>query len=250
MPATDLFFDYSSNNHPPDLAKLYKQGYRVLALKATEGTTYTWDLHAKLADEWHKQGTDATVWHYAFLQPSDPGGQGAYFVTQVKDHLRAGDRLVADVEVAGVTNGVVQAFFDRVRATSTLAEEIYGSPYFLRDHGVRPEHGQGLWLADYASKPAFIPPGWARYDAWQFTDAGKDPSTGSRADESHLTPSQEYKPVIPTPPSTPKHMSTINGACVDRLNTALPKRKSPLYPKDRDRLEALIVSINHALNVK
>lgn len=200
MPA-DLMIDLSSNNPAPNLKELWAKGYRVLGLKATESTNYTWSEGLRFADAWHKLG--GTVWHYHFAQPGNPEAQARHFLSAIRGHTAKGDKLVLDAEVAGVGGQFSDAFFNVVHAASPLGEEIYGTPYFIRDSGIRPKHGQGLWLADYAAHPAFIPPGWRKWDAWQFTRTSTVSGETGHVDQSHLAKGEWPKPAPKPAPKKP-----------------------------------------------
>lgn len=179
-----LFVDLSSNNSPPNLAKHYRAGHRVLALKATEGTTYTWGDHKRLADEWHRLG--GRVWHYHFARPGSPVTQAERFLAAVASCVQPSDVLCLDAEVPGVNGAFARSFLNFChgkRPNSQLA--IYGSAYFLRDNKIRPVHGALLWLAGYPSYP-FIPPGWKRVDAHQFADNATVEGCPGKVDCSRL----------------------------------------------------------------
>lgn len=181
-----MMVDLSSNNPTPDLAAHWRGGFRVLALKATEGTGYTWTGHRGLADAWHRLG--GVVWHYHFLTPGDGAAQADHFCATVGASGRHGDRIVVDVETQNDTGAEVSAFIARCATHTALPGVVYGSPYFLRDHGIRPSHGWGLWLADYDSKIAFVPPGWSSWLAWQYTDRATGvPGIAGAVDCSHLS---------------------------------------------------------------
>jgi GH25 family lysozyme M1 (1,4-beta-N-acetylmuramidase) len=191
--ALALMVDLSSNNPAPDLKAHWDAGYRVLCLKVTEGTGYAWTASHRLAAEWHSFGLDAVVWHYHFLHPGTTASgakQADWFWAHVRGDLRAGDRVVCDVETAGETGGEVAAFWARYVTHDPRTPRVdYGSPYFLRDHGIRPQHGEALWLAQYAARVSFIPPGWTSYLAWQYTQTARGvPGMRGAVDQSHLKP--------------------------------------------------------------
>lgn len=198
-----LMIDLSSNNAEPDMHKLYASGMRQLALKATEGTGYSWSRHGALADAWHAIARDTSVWHYHFARPGGADAQARKFLGAVKGHTRRGDRLVLDIEVTGVDGQFADAFWRVVDPASDLALEDYGSPSFLVANGVKPRHHEGLWLAEYGPK-ADIPAGWTHYDAWQFTDRASVPGEPGRVDESRVAvtdvaPAPQRNP-FPEPP--------------------------------------------------
>src|SRR3954470_9725306 len=92
-----LMVDLSSNNGTPDLDAHFKAGYRVIALKASESTGYTWPAHDALTDRWHKLG--GRVVHYHFAQPGDPVKQADHFLIAISGHFdRHRDVLCLDAE--------------------------------------------------------------------------------------------------------------------------------------------------------
>lgn len=201
----NTFADLSSNNPLPNIAGYAKTGHRVIALKATEALGYTWTEHARLADTAHTH--HLTVLHYHFARPGSAIAQAEHFLAAVHGHTAPGDGLVVDCEVAGVNGRYVTAWLNRVhRAHPNLTLWVYGGPYFLRDNQIHPAHGAKLWLADYASKPAFIPPGWPHYDAWQFTQTGSVKGVAGRVDVSRL----RVAPAKPKPPRKPTRKPTTD----------------------------------------
>lgn len=203
MTTLALMVDLSSNNPAPDLKAHYAAGHRVLCLKVSEGTSYAWARSHALSAAWHALGPDAIVWHYHFLHPglsSSGTAQADYFWAHVRGDIRAGDRLVVDCETKGETGAEVSAFVRRLAARAPhVPRVIYGSPYFLRDHHIRPVNGEGLWIAEYqASRVDFIPPGWSSYLAWQYTDrASGVAGIPGHVDESHLSPAAMPHHVTP-----------------------------------------------------
>lgn len=198
-----LFGDFSSNNTPPDIAAYAKAGHRVIALKATEDTNYVWSDHARLTREAHAH--DLTVMHYHFARPGSATAQALAFLKAVEGLTAPHDGLVVDCEVGGINGRWVTTFLNRVhKAHPNLQLWVYGSPYFLRDHGIRPVHDAKLWLADYATTIAFTPPGWPHYDAWQFTQTGTITGAHGHVDVSRL----RTVPAKPKPPAHPKRPPT------------------------------------------
>lgn len=198
-----LMIDISSNNAIPDLDAHYRGGYRTLALKASEGTSYRWSAMGQLADRWHQLGGVVVFYHFA---TAGAGGaeQAAFFLAAVKPHLRAGDAVALDIEgqpasykqwARGQAELAAKAF---VRHIDTHAPRlgvlrrlpkrlVYGTFYFLRDEHVRPAKGWRLWIAGYQASAPLPPPGWKRWTAWQFTDnAVHVPGEAGGVDESHI----------------------------------------------------------------
>lgn len=224
--------DLSSNNGTPDLAKHYAAGYRIIALKATESTTYNWPGDDALTARWHALG--GKVVHYHFARPGSARAQADYFLSAVAGRWADGDLLCLDAEVDGVNGAFAQAFINRCHAKRPNAGGlVYGPPYFLRDHGIKPAHGWGLWIADYEGKVDFIPPGWERWTARQFTDKATGiPGIPGAVDHSRIR--REFLPLAPPPPLTDKHRAALVVA-----TKVLNGRKKPLADADRKTVAAL-----------
>src|SRR4051794_27898733 len=180
-----LMVDLSSNNGTPDLRKHYAAGYRVIALKATEGVSYTWSGDARLGDQWHKLG--GRVVHYHFAQPGDPVAQADHFVNAIRGHLGKSDGVVLDAERGGVNGAFARKFIDRVIARlGNVNGMIYGSPSFLNANGISKYRGWRLWLAEYGPR-ADVPGSWVTWMAWQFTDRARNiPGVPGAVDQSHV----------------------------------------------------------------
>jgi len=182
--------DLSSNNGPVNLDALWNAGHRVLALKTSEGTNYAWSGSHDYARRWHAK--DGLVVHYHFLVPGNSASgvaQADYFYNHVKGSLGVGDILVCDAETNGESASEVSAFINRVHQHApNYRGLVYGTAYFLRDHGIKPSHNWGLWLASYGSKPAFTPPGWSTWTAWQFTQTGHVSGVVGNVDISKIRP--------------------------------------------------------------
>lgn len=198
-----LMIDLSSNNALPDLDAHHKAGYRALALKASEGTSYRWTAAGALADRWHKLG-GVVVWYHFATAAAGGSEQAAYFLAAVKPHLRAGDVLALDIEGQPASyrqwshgqatlcaTSFMRHIDEHAPRLGSLRRRpkrlVYGTFYFLRDEHVRPAKGWRLWIAGYQSSAPLPPPGWKRWTAWQFTDnATHVPGQAGGVDESHI----------------------------------------------------------------
>jgi GH25 family lysozyme M1 (1,4-beta-N-acetylmuramidase) len=201
-----LMADVSSNQGPIDVAMLHRAGYRALAVKATEGASYVNPYYAAAVDEAHRLGM--TVVHYHFGVASATGvGQARHFLAVVTRHVQTRrDWLACDTEGQPAsyqqwpqpdgarlfTEAFLHVVWDQAPRVGLLKRRvrrlIYGPPYFLRDAGVRPAHGERLWVADYSGHPSLIPPGWKTWTVWQFTDKATVPGIHGPVDESHIRP--------------------------------------------------------------
>lgn len=249
MSARLLMVDLSSNNATPDLAKHHAAGYRIIGLKASEGTSYVWTGGATLAKAWHK--LDGRVVHYHFAKAG--GGtarqQADAFLAAVAGRWADGDILCLDIEGQPSLPGYRQwrkgeagpfaaAFIARCRAARpTAVGLVYGPPYFLRDNGVT-SHGWGLWLADYRSRPTFIPPSWERWTAWQFTSTAAGlPGVPGAVDHSKVRRELLLAAAPKTPPMTAEHREVVRQA-----TKVLNDRKHRLNDVDRRRVAALVAA--------
>lgn len=182
---TWLAVDLSSNNGAVDLKKHWDAGHRILILKVTEGTSYVWQQSHVLAAQWHSYG--GVVWHYHFLSPGDGAAQADWFWDHVKNDRAVGDLFVVDVETKGDTGAEVNTFIDRVRVYDSRQGLIYGSPSFLTTNQICKHAGWWLWLAEYGPKTD-VPPSWAGWAAWQFTDRGAAAGVTGGVDVSQVKP--------------------------------------------------------------
>jgi GH25 family lysozyme M1 (1,4-beta-N-acetylmuramidase) len=107
MDPRQLFADISSNN-PGFHGHAYKSaGHRVIAIKATEGVTFTSPPYAAWAHAAHAAGLAVVHYHFARPELGQPRQQAQHFWATVKAHyLRGRDRLVADVETGSPSEAV------------------------------------------------------------------------------------------------------------------------------------------------
>lgn len=239
-----LMVDLSSNNALPNLAKHYKGGHRVVALKATEGASYTWDQQVRLSDEWHKLG--GAVWHYHFARPGDAQAQAQRFLKAVR--WKPGDRIVLDAEAAGVTATFARTFIAACHAAHPdWPGVVYSYASFLAAAKIRPSHGWGLWLAAYQASEPKPATGWDRLTAWQFTDKQTGlPGIPGAVDCSHLLDPA----VLPAQPVNEHPLSRRHRRWARKLTVAFGKRTHPVTPDDRKTLAALDSAVLHALGRK
>lgn len=203
-----LFVDLSSNNPVPSKRNLrahYRAGRRLIVLKVSEGTGYTWSDSHRLSGVWHKLG--GRVGHYHWTSPGGaaPGTEQAdYFWAHVKADLQDGDILIEDLEQQGATEAEHAAFQTRLAGLIEISGKqldrwTYSGAYFLRSIKAKP-HGTGWWGAGYPSLP-FTPAGWKDPVAHQFTDKANSPGLPGTSDESRL-----LTPLKPVP--KPHNVST------------------------------------------
>lgn len=181
--------DISSHNTITSLQRLYDSGVRVLAPKASEGTNYVWDRHAKICDTWHSFG--GFINHYHFMHPGgtpEAFAEAELFYRVIKDHVWPFDLITVDAETHGESNAEVGAFIDRmVQHFPHIRGLEYSYAAFLNETHIGPHDHWGLWVAGYGSSSAPSVPAWkGGYTAWQYTDAGTVPGISGHVDISHL----------------------------------------------------------------
>lgn len=176
--------DLSSNNGAFNPRSHWLAGYRMLLLKASEGTSYSWSTARLDANAWHHLG--GICGHYAFLQPGSGTAQADRFLTTIAPYVGPCDFLVVDAEVHGVSGREVTEFLDRVnQRRPQLRLLIYGTAYFLSENHIRPSHGAGLHVAAYPHVD-FLPPGWQHWTAHQFTQTGEASGISGKCDLSFI----------------------------------------------------------------
>lgn len=169
----DKFVDISSNNDPADIAAYAAAGYNGIAIKCTEGGSYTYFEGNAHHVEAHKHGL--VVGRYAWPRPDGPSAivQADYFVDAVKAYLKPGDFVFPDWETSYVyATGkpaadppeatwakFMKAFTKRIR--SRLAAELdfpvplvlYTANWYLdgKSHMIRLAKKFRVIIADYVS---------------------------------------------------------------------------------------------------
>lgn len=187
MSARTKGFDISSNNGPlsPQFFRAaFKNGYRFVFIKVTEGTNYV-NRYAKDHAKWARDA-GLLVGGYDFVSPKSgrtPVEEADFFVKNARDAglLKKGDlRPAADVEVTSLL--AVRAsrryhyrFVERLLNHHKIVRPfIYTAKWFW--DGVlqaRNTHKCPLWLASYTSKwRSLIPTGWSKVTILQSTDKG------------------------------------------------------------------------------
>lgn len=165
--------------------------------KVTEGTAWS---DPTFAANWANAGDQAVVrGAYHFFHPADsPSAQAQFFVSSVKAHgLRAGDVLIADVEISVgarsevygteraesrsheelkataphlTTASVGPAALQFLQDTAALAgpgcKVVLYTDVFMAQNLLGPCSGYPLFLAYYAPAPA-VPAPWKRWTFWQ-----------------------------------------------------------------------------------
>lgn len=229
----NLFVDLSSNNPVPSRRRLrrhYKAGRRLLVLKVSQGTGYTWSDSHQLSEWWHQLG--GVVGHYHW---TSPGGaaygtqQADYFWDHVQHDLADGDLLIEDLEQQGATEAEHAAFQARLtllvrRSKLKLTRWTYSGVYFLESIHAKP-HGTKFWGAGYPTLPP-TPPGWTLV-AHQYTDKASAPGLAGSLDQSRLLAPLPHPPAPkPTKPK-PLKFGPIRTRVFTRITAQLNAGHKP-----------------------
>lgn len=183
-PPAFLLVDVSSNNPLPDLAAYKTSGRRIIAIKATEGTGYTWDEGNQLAARAH--AFSLQVWRYHFAKAGSTGtAQADYFLASCGN-----DVPVLDIEDDGLSPSeacsVLADFCARVQAKTGRTGWVYSYGPYITSHGLTLPAGWKFWLAAYQPTMPASPNGWPTPNAWQFTDNATVPGCPAPVDQSRL----------------------------------------------------------------
>jgi GH25 family lysozyme M1 (1,4-beta-N-acetylmuramidase) len=177
------FADISSYQDVVRASRYAAAGHALLAVKATEGTSWVDPNHGENAARAHGAGLD--VWHYHFAHPdTDPDavGEVSHFWRTVRPHYQPGDRLVLDVELhhpegpAGLVR-YTHALDTHVIRISGVHPVLYTYDALLRETGPTWQVVSGdWWIANYGGRVRRLGYG-RRMIAQQYTDGtvGGDP---------------------------------------------------------------------------
>lgn len=163
--------DLSSNNTPPyDLTTAKAAGIAGVITKLSEGTGYR---NPDFDDPWAQAAT-LNMWRaaYHFARPdlNSPQAEAAYFLSHLPA-LASYDAVALDIEVGdGDLSVWALAWLSAVKAALGFAPLLYSDLGFIRQHLTAPGlAAYPLWLADYDSLPASVPP-WPYVTLWQQTN--------------------------------------------------------------------------------
>lgn len=173
---TPIVIDLSHHNTIPEsLIDTAASGIVGVIHKATEGSTYVDNM---VDNRWYLAKQAGLLWGtYHFMRPGDMKKQAAFYVDITNKNGDENTLLCADHEDEGVSLNDLKVWLKEVERLTGRKPIIY-SGHVLKGQlpsGGDPEiSGYLLWLAQYASKPT-LPPGFARYWLWQYTDEGSVP---------------------------------------------------------------------------
>jgi Lyzozyme M1 (1,4-beta-N-acetylmuramidase) len=163
------------NTIPGDLKACRISGVEGIIHKGTEGIAY---VDEKMIARRELARDAELLWGvYHFLRPGSMSDQVDFFLDTLKTTgcIDEYTLLAADHEDDGVSLGDLMEFMQLLEERSNRSPVIY-SGHVLKDQlaGVASSElsKYRLWLAHYHVQTPTLPPGWAEYYLWQFTDQG------------------------------------------------------------------------------
>jgi lysozyme len=200
MASNRYFADISSNNSFFDAEDYRKGGHLLVAIKATQGTSYVNPDYKKWVLDAHNHGL--TVLHYHFATTNDPVAEANHFLSTTRNYFGKKDSLVLDLEVTAqdnpgqgytLTNPVnYRKWFDTQLFRHGHKAILYSYASYLRQYGAGLNPiSKKVWVADYETHPQGG--WWGNSWAWQFTDGEHGPKPHScmgvgRCDVSLVNP--------------------------------------------------------------
>jgi lysozyme len=200
MSALPLGIDVSHHNGPVDWGAAARSGLAFAYAKATEGATVIDD---RFAVNWAAI-RDAGLFRgaYHFFHPATPVEQQADHFVSTVGQLAPGDLPpMLDLEETSQSNDewphieparrvpLALQWLERVEQALGRKPVVYTRRGFVRatlgEAGRLVEHP--VWIAHYtlAPKPA-VPPGWAKWTLWQYTDSGRVAGITSNVDKNRF----------------------------------------------------------------
>jgi lysozyme len=180
MPYTNVVIDISHFQAGVNLANAQQAGILGVIHKATQGSTFadpTYQNHLATA-----QGLGLLWGAYHFGNGDDGVAQADFFLQTVQPG--PGTILVLDFESnpASSTMSLQEArdFVTHIQSVTGIWPGLYGGSYLKEQLGSTPDpilQNCWFWLAQYGPT-AVLPPGWANWTLWQYTDghAAPDPN--------------------------------------------------------------------------
>jgi len=169
--AYEGIFDMSHWQGTPDLAAAKEAGFSAVILKATQGATVTDQTFAANLANATENGFLTGAYHFG--EPGDGSAQADFFLSVANPTAQM---LVAlDYERGSAGTMAIQSAVDFVTRINTQLGRwpvLYGGSDLKQQLA-----GQAnpvlsncpLWLAEYGAN-AVLPPGWANWTLWQFSD--------------------------------------------------------------------------------
>jgi lysozyme len=172
MPELNVVVDLSHHNGQVDLVTAAAAGIVGIVHKATQGTEYVDPLYRPNRE---KAGSAGLFWGaYHFGVGTDGVDQADHFLSAVSPTKQ--DLVVLDLEAnptgPSMTLEEARAFVTHLTAVLGRSPVLYAGHYLkeLLGGGTDPVLGAcPFWLAQYGKTPV-VPPNWADWTLWQYTD--------------------------------------------------------------------------------
>jgi len=168
--------DVSDHQGTVDWNAVQQAGKVFAFIKATDGITWT---DPDFATNWSgakAAGLLRGAYHF-YETDDDPTAQAQNFLNAVQ--LEPGDLPpVVDIEridsggSASQTVQDLQTWLDVVEKATGRVPIIYTSPTFWDSLGTSAFGRYPLWVAEYGVTSPKLPPGWASWTFWQFSESG------------------------------------------------------------------------------
>ncbi|GER73447.1 GH25 family lysozyme [Weizmannia acidilactici] len=208
-------FDIYHGNGNVDFKKAYAAGYRIVMVKATEGTTFKDPKFTSNVKAAKKAGFKVGAYHFArFTSPAVARAEARHFYSVIKSYLKYMDeRIALDLEVNHAGKQLVAsmaAFFDEMKKLTQHKLMLYSMGYFYLTNLKGHHDGIPLWYARYAS----IPIGVSNYYMWQKSQTGKVPGISGYVDLNETGPDypSTVQATVKKAASTVKAATTVKAA--------------------------------------
>lgn len=179
MPETNAIIDLSHYNRDPDFARAKRDGIEAVMHKSTQGTSFLDPTYVAHKDCARAAGL---LWGaYHFGTGADGVEQADFFLRKVQPD--AGMLLALDFEAnpqgPSMTLQEARAFVTHVHQVTRRWPGVYAGAYLKELLGVGRDPVLAncwFWISQYGPT-AVIPPNWAKWTMWQYTDgaAGVEP---------------------------------------------------------------------------
>lgn len=182
-------FDIYHGTGSVNFKKAYAAGYRIVMVKATEGTTFKDPKFTSNVKAAQKAGFKVGAYHFArFASPAVARKEAQFFYKTIKSYLKyMAEPLALDLEVNQAGRQLVasmQAFFDEMKKLTSHKLMLYSMGYFYLENLKGHHSGIPLWYARYASTPI----GVSDYYMWQKSQTGKISGISGYVDINEIGP--------------------------------------------------------------
>lgn len=180
--AINVVVDISHHNGNVNLAQAKQAGIVGVIHKATQGTNLIDNKYQANRQQAQAAGLLWGAYHFGSL--GDGAHQADFFLETANPDPQT--LLVLDYEPnANVTMTLDQAraFVQRVQQSTGRFPGLYSGSLIKQQLGGKPADPVlaqcFLWLAQYAAAPTNVPPTWATWTFWQYTDGNVGPQPHS-----------------------------------------------------------------------